>query len=138
MGQMLRICNPCSDYISRCNAVDILGFSLNGSLNRQNLIRYHHNCPEINTNNALFKAPMLWLITDYREKGLPFDYLNRSTVDTNSMIRMTLSMATDLPHLHMEIVGTQRKPAIAHRDLKCQKVISSGTKKLLYSFHVLI
>ncbi|XP_015524557.1 TGF-beta receptor type-1 isoform X1 [Neodiprion pinetum] len=71
----------------------------------------------------------LWLITDYHEKGSLFDYLNRSTVDTNGMIRMALSIATGLAHLHMEIVGTQGKPAIAHRDLKSKNVLvkTNGT-----------
>lgn len=49
----------------------------------------------------------LWLITDYHENGSLFDFLNRSTVDTNGMIRIALSIATGLAHLHMEIVGTQ-------------------------------
>ncbi|XP_023702434.1 TGF-beta receptor type-1 isoform X4 [Cryptotermes secundus] len=65
----------------------------------------------------------LWLITDYHENGSLFDYLNRSTVDTTGMIRMTLSIATGLAHLHMEIVGTQGKPAIAHRDLKSKNIL---------------
>ncbi|XP_053990067.1 TGF-beta receptor type-1 isoform X3 [Hylaeus volcanicus] len=71
----------------------------------------------------------LWLITDYFEKGSLFDYLNRSTVDTNGMIRMALSIATGLAHLHMEIVGTQGKPAIAHRDLKSKNILvkTNGT-----------
>lgn len=49
----------------------------------------------------------LWLITDYHENGSLFDFLNRCTVDTNGMIRIALSIATGLAHLHMEIVGTQ-------------------------------
>lgn len=71
----------------------------------------------------------LWLITDYHEKGSLFDYLNRSTVDSNGMIRMALSIATGLAHLHMEIVGTQGKPAIAHRDLKSKNILvkTNGT-----------
>lgn len=69
------------------------------------------------------------MITDYHEKGSLFDYLNRSTVDTNGMIRMALSIATGLAHLHMEIVGTQGKPAIAHRDLKSKNILvkTNGT-----------
>ncbi|XP_034936476.1 TGF-beta receptor type-1-like isoform X4 [Chelonus insularis] len=71
----------------------------------------------------------LWLITDYHEKGSLFDYLNRSTVDIKGMMRMALSMATGLAHLHMEIVGTQGKPAIAHRDLKSKNILvkTNGT-----------
>lgn len=52
----------------------------------------------------------LWLCTDYHEKGSLFDYLGRATVDHITMIRMALSIATGLAHLHMEIVGTQGKP----------------------------
>ncbi|XP_063982705.1 TGF-beta receptor type-1 isoform X4 [Diachasmimorpha longicaudata] len=71
----------------------------------------------------------LWLITDYHEKGSLFDFLNRTTVDVNGMMRMALSMATGLAHLHMEIVGTQGKPAIAHRDLKSKNILvkTNGT-----------
>ena len=60
----------------------------------------------------------LWLITDYHEKGSLFDYLTQTTLDLPDLLRMTYSIANGLAHLHMEIVGTQGKPAIAHRDLK--------------------
>ncbi|XP_075229222.1 TGF-beta receptor type-1 babo isoform X2 [Lycorma delicatula] len=71
----------------------------------------------------------LWLITDYHENGSLFDFLNRSTVDVQGMIKMALSIATGLAHLHMEIVGTQGKPAIAHRDLKSKNILvkTNGT-----------
>ncbi len=36
---------------------------------------------------------------------------------------MALSIATGLNHLHMPIVGTQGKPAIAHRDLKTKNIL---------------
>ncbi|XP_063239475.1 TGF-beta receptor type-1 isoform X5 [Bacillus rossius redtenbacheri] len=65
----------------------------------------------------------LWLVTDYHENGSLFDYLSRSTVEIAGMIRMALSIATGLAHLHMEIVGTQGKPAIAHRDLKSKNIL---------------
>jgi TGF-beta receptor type-1 len=65
----------------------------------------------------------LWLITDYHEYGSLFDFLGRNTMDTNGMIRMALSIATGLAHLHMDIMGTQGKPAIAHRDLKSKNIL---------------
>ena len=49
----------------------------------------------------------LWLITEYMENGSLFDYLSANFVDSNLAIRMALSIATGLTHLHMEIVGTQ-------------------------------
>lgn len=71
----------------------------------------------------------LWLITDYHEHGSLFDFLGRNTVDTSGMISMALSIATGLAHLHMDIIGTQGKPAIAHRDLKSKNILvkSNGT-----------
>uniref|UniRef100_A0AAY4AH31 Serine/threonine-protein kinase receptor n=1 Tax=Denticeps clupeoides TaxID=299321 RepID=A0AAY4AH31_9TELE len=65
----------------------------------------------------------LWLVSDYHEHGSLFDYLNRYTVTMEGMIRLSLSTASGLAHLHMEIVGTQGKPAIAHRDFKSKNIL---------------
>ncbi|KAG1714878.1 TGF-beta receptor type-1 [Nymphon striatum] len=73
------------------------------------------------TNNGTWTQ--LWLVTDYHENGSLFDYLSRTQVDTATMCKMALSIATGLAHLHMEIVGTQGKPAIAHRDLKSKNIL---------------
>ncbi|KFV42277.1 Activin receptor type-1C, partial [Tyto alba] len=42
-------------------------------------------------------------------KGSLFDYLNRGTVTVEGMVKLALSVASGLAHLHMEIVGTQGK-----------------------------
>ncbi|XP_069052337.1 activin receptor type-1C isoform X2 [Lepisosteus oculatus] len=65
----------------------------------------------------------LWLVSEYHEHGSLFDYLNRYTVSVEGMILLALSIASGLAHLHMEIIGTQGKPAIAHRDLKSKNVL---------------
>lgn len=68
----------------------------------------------------------LWLITDYHENGSLFDYLNRTQVTVSQMIKLALSAACGLCHLHMEIIGTEvhaGKPAIAHRDLKSKNIL---------------
>jgi len=65
----------------------------------------------------------LWLVTDFHENGSLFDYLNRGAVDVCRMLKLALSIANGLAHLHMEIVGTQGKPAIAHRDLKSKNIL---------------
>ncbi|XP_022109707.1 TGF-beta receptor type-1-like [Acanthaster planci] len=65
----------------------------------------------------------LLLITDYMENGSLFDYLNMTTLDTAGMIRLAYSTANGLAHLHVEIVGMQGKPAIAHRDLKSKNIL---------------
>ena len=54
----------------------------------------------------------LWLVSDYHEHGSLFDYLNRYTVTIEGMIKLALSAASGLAHLHMEIVGTQGKSRV--------------------------
>nr|XP_032807774.1 TGF-beta receptor type-1-like [Petromyzon marinus] len=65
----------------------------------------------------------LWLVSDYHELGSLFDFLNRTTVTEREVITLAQSAASGLAHLHMEIVGTQGKPAIAHRDLKSKNIL---------------
>jgi len=65
----------------------------------------------------------LWLVTDYHQHGSLFDYLSKNTVSALQMIDMAMSIATGLTHLHLEISGTQGKPAIAHRDLKSRNIL---------------
>ncbi|KAL4717832.1 hypothetical protein ACJJTC_000981 [Scirpophaga incertulas] len=65
----------------------------------------------------------LWLITDYHENGSLFDFLTARSVDSPTLVKMALSIATGLAHLHMDIVGTKGKPAIAHRDLKTKNIL---------------
>jgi len=65
----------------------------------------------------------LWLITEYYSNGSLFDYISRHVVTPNQLVNMALSIATGLAHLHMPIIGTQGKPAIAHRDLKSKNIL---------------
>ena len=47
----------------------------------------------------------LWLITEYMENGSLFDFLSSHFVTHELVLRMALSIATGLSHLHMEIIG---------------------------------
>jgi len=68
----------------------------------------------------------LWLITHYMESGSLYDYLTLNTVSPAQGLKICLDIATGLTHLHLEIQGTQGKPAIAHRDLKSKNILVSG------------
>ncbi|KAG7466918.1 hypothetical protein MATL_G00147450 [Megalops atlanticus] len=68
-------------------------------------------------------STQLWLITHFHEMGSLYDYLQQSTLDAAGCLRMALSVASGLAHLHVEIFGTQGKPAIAHRDLKSKNIL---------------
>ncbi|KAF8774894.1 Activin receptor type-1B like protein [Argiope bruennichi] len=64
----------------------------------------------------------LWLVTDYHPNGSLFDYLSKTTVDVATMYTMALSIANGLAHLHLEILGTQGKPALTP-DLKSKNIL---------------
>ncbi|KAM4881170.1 activin receptor type-1-like isoform 2-T3 [Thomomys bottae] len=68
-------------------------------------------------------STQLWLITHYHEHGSLYDFLQRQTLEPQLALRLAVSAACGLAHLHMEIFGTQGKPAIAHRDLKSRNVL---------------
>lgn len=102
-------------------AADNKGFCIRFHLKFKFLINIHH------IDNGTWTQ--LWLITDYHENGSLYDYLSRVTIDTAGMCKMAYSVANGLAHLHMEIMGTQGKPAIAHRDLKSKNILvkANGT-----------
>lgn len=68
-------------------------------------------------------STQLWLITHYHEHGSLYDFLQRRTLEPQLALRLAVSAACGLAHLHVEIFGTQGKPAIAHRDLKSRNVL---------------
>ncbi|CAM5168701.1 unnamed protein product [Eretmochelys imbricata] len=68
-------------------------------------------------------STQLWLITHYHENGSLYDYLQRTVLDAQTCLRLACSIICGLVHLHVEIFGTQGKPAIAHRDLKSRNIL---------------
>ncbi|KAL8163675.1 UNVERIFIED_CONTAM: hypothetical protein K2H54_033059 [Gekko kuhli] len=68
-------------------------------------------------------STQLWLITHYHEHGSLYDYLQCVTLDVETCQRLASSIVCGLVHLHVEIFGTQGKPAIAHRDLKSRNIL---------------
>ncbi|KAM7404716.1 hypothetical protein PAMP_012038 [Pampus punctatissimus] len=68
-------------------------------------------------------STQLWLITHFHELGSLYDFLQYSSLEPESCLRMCLSVACGLVHLHTEIVSSQGKPAIAHRDLKSRNIL---------------
>ncbi|XP_056158041.1 serine/threonine-protein kinase receptor R3 [Lampris incognitus] len=68
-------------------------------------------------------STQLWLITHFHELGSLYDFLQYSSLDPDSCLRMCLSVACGLVHLHTEIHSSQGKPAIAHRDLKSRNIL---------------
>ena len=64
-----------------------------------------------------------WLVTEYYQMGSLYDFLRENSMSLADAIRMAFSIANGLSHLHIEIFGTQGKPAIAHRDLKSKNIL---------------
>ncbi|MCJ8741486.1 hypothetical protein PDJAM_G00071250 [Pangasius djambal] len=68
-------------------------------------------------------STQLWLVTHFHELGSLYDFLQDSILDPEACLCMCLSIASGLVHLHTEILTTQGKPAIAHRDLKSRNIL---------------
>lgn len=68
-------------------------------------------------------STQLWLVTHFHELGSLYDFLQYSSLEPESCLRMCLSVANGLVHLHTEILSSQGKPAIAHRDLKSRNIL---------------
>lgn len=64
-------------------------------------------------------------MSDYHEHGSLFDYLNRYSVSIEIMIKLALSAASGLAHLHMEILGTQGMCEVV-RDIEICKAVGSA------------
>ena len=63
------------------------------------------------------------LITDYHERGSLHDYLSVNLLDHEASIKLALTAAQGISHLHTEIFGTKGKPAMAHRDIKTKNIL---------------
>ena len=68
----------------------------------------------------------LWLITEFCKYGSLYDLLIQRTLDEEMMLKLSYTAACGLDHLHAEVVGTEGKPAIAHRDLKSRNILVKG------------
>lgn len=64
-----------------------------------------------------------WLVTDYYPRGSLRDFIKNFTLSIPTTIRMLHSIANGLDHLHTEILGSQGKPPIAHRDIKSTNIL---------------
>ncbi|VDP08015.1 unnamed protein product [Heligmosomoides polygyrus] len=68
-------------------------------------------------------AMQLWLITEYHSHGSLYDYLSTSTVSLMTLVQMIRGISNGLSYLHTELMGIQKKPAIAHRDIKSKNIL---------------
>ncbi|XP_061592133.1 serine/threonine-protein kinase receptor R3 [Cololabis saira] len=68
-------------------------------------------------------STQLWLVTHFHELGSLYDFLQYTSLEPEGCLKMCLSVACGLVHLHTEIVSSQEKPAIAHRDLKTRNIL---------------
>lgn len=70
-------------------------------------------------------AKQYWIVTEYADYGSLTDYLSYvAGLDYNTMLQMMISIISGLTYLHSEdLVSQNKKPIIAHRDLKSRNVL---------------
>jgi len=65
----------------------------------------------------------MWLVCYYHRHGSLYDYLQQNILDHRHAIRLALTAANGLAHLHTAIIGIRGKSAIAHRDIKSKNIL---------------
>ena len=70
----------------------------------------------------------LWLVTHFHRNGSLYDFLNRKPLACNQLVKLAYSFANGLAFLHSEMVGTESRPGIAHRDLKSKNILVNSSE----------
>ena len=65
----------------------------------------------------------LWLVSEYHSNGSLYDFLQENTLNSKELVTMVFNIVNGLAHLHMEVIGTEGKPAMAHRDIKSKNIL---------------
>ena len=71
----------------------------------------------------------LWLVSEFHPLGSLFGFLHENTVSLEELFLMAISIVNGLAHLHTEVIGTQGKPAMAHRDMKSKNILVKTNSK---------
>ena len=74
-------------------------------------------------NKDIGMSTQLWLITEYCDNGSLYDVLQHVTLTEDTVLKLCSTAASGLAHLHSDIIGTEGKPAIAHRDIKTRNIL---------------
>ena len=78
-----------------------------------------------------------YLVSEYHERGMLFEYLHTTVLDVYSVIMLAHSIANGLAYLHSE-VSTESgiKPAIVHRNLTSKSVFVKADGKSAHKLPV--
>ena len=95
-----------------------------------------YNLPQMNHENILRFMGVdrrgenlqmeFWLVTAFHDHGSLCDFLKTNILQWEDLVKISLTMARGLAHLHSEIPankGAGVKPATAHRDFKSKNVL---------------
>jgi serine/threonine protein kinase len=69
----------------------------------------------------------LWLVTQYHRQGSLYDFLNNRSINEKQLLKFAYSIANGLAFLHSELVGTESRAGIAHRDIKTKNILVSNS-----------
>ena len=80
-------------------------------------------------NRDLGLHTQLMLITDYHQNGSLYEYLQTVTLDKRAMLRLAVTAASGLAHLHTIVIGMMGKLDLAHRDIKSKNILVKDNGK---------
>ncbi|VDP88061.1 unnamed protein product [Echinostoma caproni] len=96
-----------------------------------NILKFY-GADQVNDYDGPVPDVQYWLVTEYHPLGSLYDYLRTNTVSWSELLRVAISVARGLTHLHAETSltnGTEMttvgypKLSVAHRDLNSRNVL---------------
>ncbi|KAA0194154.1 Receptor protein serine/threonine kinase, partial [Fasciolopsis buskii] len=95
-----------------------------------NILKFY-GADQVNDYDGLVPDVQYWLVTEYHPLGSLYDYLHTNTVGWPELLRIAISVARGLTHLHAETTLTNGmdsvmghpKLSVAHRDLNSRNVL---------------
>lgn len=73
----------------------------------------------------------LWLVSEYHSNGSLYDFLQDNTLEAKELVTMVFNIVNGLAHLHMEVIGTEGKQAMAHRDIKSKNILVKANSEFV-------
>jgi tRNA A-37 threonylcarbamoyl transferase component Bud32 len=84
-------------------------------------------------SSDILKSGLRAIYTDYHELGSLHDYLDKTCLNYTDFFRLVRSAATAIAHLHTEILGTSKLPAVAHCDITSKNFFVNNDKECVIS-----
>jgi serine/threonine protein kinase len=81
----------------------------------------------------ILKSGLRAIYTDYHKIGSLHDYLDKVCLNGPEFLTLVRSAAHAIAQLHTEVLGTEKRPAVVHRDISSKNFLINANKECVIS-----